>query len=111
MLVAGWVAVHRADVVRRHLHLVLGVEAFSSGRVNADGRLAVQLLNRDLETGAVTQEGATRRYPRHGRGGLSCSRTGLSRTPRPCTCCRTTDGSVSAPGAGMPERFERSSSQ
>ena len=48
-LVAGWDAVHRVEVVRRHLHLVLGVEAFSSGRVDADGRLAVQLLNRDLE--------------------------------------------------------------
>jgi len=48
-LVAGWDAVQRVDVVRRHLHLVLAVEAFSSGRVDADGRLAVQLLNRDLE--------------------------------------------------------------
>jgi hypothetical protein len=48
-LVVGWDAVHRVDVVRRHLHLVLAAEAFSSGRLDADGRLAVQLLNRDLE--------------------------------------------------------------
>ncbi|MFP2926796.1 hypothetical protein ACLESO_16670 [Pyxidicoccus sp. 3LG] len=48
-LAAGWDAVHLVDVVRRHLHLVLAVEAFSWGRVDADGRLAVQLLNRDLE--------------------------------------------------------------
>ncbi|WP_164019044.1 hypothetical protein [Pyxidicoccus trucidator] len=47
-LVVGWDAVHRVAEVRRHLHLVLAVEAFSSGRVDADGRFAVQLLNRNL---------------------------------------------------------------
>jgi hypothetical protein len=79
MLVAGWVAVHRADVVRRHLHLVLGVEAFSSGRVNADGRLAVQLFNRDLETGAVTQEGGDTAISKTRQGRLEL----LSHRPQP----------------------------
>lgn len=48
-LVVGWDAVHLGDLVRRHLRLSLGVEAFSWGRVDADGRLAVQLFGRDVE--------------------------------------------------------------
>ncbi|MBZ4419225.1 hypothetical protein K8638_22370 [Myxococcus sp. RHST-1-4] len=48
-LAMGWDAVRLGDEVHRHLHLVLGVEAFTWGRVDADGRLAVQLFGRDLE--------------------------------------------------------------
>ncbi len=48
-LVVGWDAVRLGDLLRRHLRLSLGVEAFSWGRVDADGRLAVQLFGRDVE--------------------------------------------------------------
>jgi hypothetical protein len=48
-LVVGWDAMHLGDLVQRHLRLSLGVEAFSWGRVDADGRLAVQLFGRDVE--------------------------------------------------------------
>jgi hypothetical protein len=48
-LVVGWDAVLLGDLVQRHLRLSLGVEAFSWGRVDADGRLAVQLFHRDVE--------------------------------------------------------------
>lgn len=45
----GWDGVQRVGWVQRHLHLSLGVEAFSWGRVDVDGRVAVQLLERSLE--------------------------------------------------------------
>jgi hypothetical protein len=45
----GWDGVQRVGWVQRHLHLSLGVEAFSWGRVDVDGRVAVQLLERTLE--------------------------------------------------------------
>ncbi|MBZ4420709.1 hypothetical protein [Myxococcus sp. RHSTA-1-4] len=48
-LVVGWDAEHLGDLVQRHLRLSLGVEAFTWGRVDADGRLAVQLFGRDVE--------------------------------------------------------------
>ncbi|RKH32722.1 hypothetical protein [Corallococcus sp. CA031C] len=48
-LLLGWDAVHLGEVVQRHLLLMLGVEAFSWGRVDANGRLGVQLFQRDLE--------------------------------------------------------------
>lgn len=48
-VVLGWDSVHLGDLVRRHLRLSLGVETFNWGRVDADGRLAVQLPGRDVE--------------------------------------------------------------
>ncbi|NVJ24665.1 hypothetical protein HUW62_25895, partial [Myxococcus sp. AM011] len=48
-LLLGWDAVGLGEVVQRHLLLQLGVEAFSWGRVDADGRLGLQLFNRSLE--------------------------------------------------------------
>ncbi|WP_439329044.1 hypothetical protein [Corallococcus carmarthensis] len=45
---AGWDAVSYGGL-QRHLALSLSVEAFSWGRVDVDGRVAVQLLGRDLE--------------------------------------------------------------
>jgi hypothetical protein len=48
-LVMGWDAMHLGDLVHRHLRLSLGVESFSWGRMDVDGRLAVQLFGRDVE--------------------------------------------------------------
>ena len=48
-LLLGWDAVNLGEVVQRHLHVMLGVEAFSWGRVDADGRLGLQLFHRNLE--------------------------------------------------------------
>lgn len=45
----GWDGVQRVGWVQRHLHLSLGLEVFSWGRVDMDGRVAVQLLERTLE--------------------------------------------------------------
>ena len=45
----GWDAVQRVGWVQRHLHVSLGVEVFSWGRVDVDGRVALQLLERTLE--------------------------------------------------------------
>ncbi|NOJ83340.1 hypothetical protein, partial [Myxococcus xanthus] len=45
----AWDAVLLGEVLQRHLHLSMGAEAFSWGRVDVDGRLAVQLLHRNLE--------------------------------------------------------------
>ncbi|NOK12931.1 hypothetical protein HNS30_28195 [Corallococcus exercitus] len=45
---AGWDAVSYGGL-QRHLVLSLSAEAFSWGRVDVDGRAAVQLLGRDLE--------------------------------------------------------------
>ncbi|MFP2932802.1 hypothetical protein ACLESO_48190 [Pyxidicoccus sp. 3LG] len=50
-VVVRWDAVRLRDLVRRHLLLSLAVESFSWGRVDADGRLAVQLFGRDVEAG------------------------------------------------------------
>lgn len=48
-LLLGWDAVGLGEVVQRHLLLTLGVEAFTWGRVDTDGRLGVQLFHRGLE--------------------------------------------------------------
>ncbi|HZH13416.1 MAG TPA: hypothetical protein VE057_03540 [Archangium sp.] len=45
----GWDGVRRVGRVQRHLHLSLSVEAFDWGRVDVDGRMAVQLFTRELE--------------------------------------------------------------
>ncbi|WP_249351440.1 hypothetical protein [Corallococcus exiguus] len=45
---AGWDAVSYGGL-QRHLKLSLSAEAFTWGRVDVDGRVAVQLLGRDLE--------------------------------------------------------------
>ncbi len=49
--VVGWDAIWLGEVLQRHLHLTVGAEAFNWGRFDLDGRLAVQLLNRNLEVG------------------------------------------------------------
>ena len=49
----GWDAVRLGGLRQRHLHLSLGAEAFTWGRVDVDGRLAVQLAERRVEV-AVT---------------------------------------------------------
>ncbi|MFP2935033.1 hypothetical protein ACLESO_60000, partial [Pyxidicoccus sp. 3LG] len=51
--VVGWGAVWLGDVAPRHLRLSLGAEAFGWGRLDVDGRLAVQLARRNVEL-AVT---------------------------------------------------------
>ncbi|MFP2925172.1 hypothetical protein ACLESO_08140 [Pyxidicoccus sp. 3LG] len=48
-VVMSWDAVRLHDLSQRHLRLSLGAEAFSWGRVDLDGRLAVQLFGRDVE--------------------------------------------------------------
>lgn len=45
----GWDAVWLGDLLQRHLDFSLAVEAFNWGRVEVDGRVAAQLLNRNLE--------------------------------------------------------------
>lgn len=49
--VVGWDGVRLGGLLQRHLHLSLGVEVFDWGRVDVDGRLAVQLAERSLEVG------------------------------------------------------------
>jgi hypothetical protein len=46
----GWDAVRYAGL-KRHLQLSVAVEAFNWGRYDVDGRVAVQLLERNLEVG------------------------------------------------------------
>jgi len=46
--VVGWDAVRHSGL-HEHLRLSLGAEVFTWGRVDVDGRLAVQLFGRDLE--------------------------------------------------------------
>ncbi len=46
--VVGWDA-ERYGGLRKHLQLSLGAEAFTWGRLDVDGRVAVQLFGRDLE--------------------------------------------------------------
>ncbi|HYH96720.1 hypothetical protein [Hyalangium sp.] len=47
--VVGWDGVRLGGLLQRHLHLSLGVEVFDWGRVDVDGRWAVQLAERSLE--------------------------------------------------------------
>ncbi len=47
----GWDAVRLGGLLQRHLHLSLGAEVFDWGRVDVDGRVAVQLSERSLELG------------------------------------------------------------
>ncbi|QRK13961.1 hypothetical protein JQX13_35950 [Archangium violaceum] len=47
--VVGWDGVRLGEVLQRHLHLSVGAEVFDWGRVDVDGRLAVQLAERSLE--------------------------------------------------------------
>jgi hypothetical protein len=47
--VVGWDAVRLGGLRQRHLHLSLAVEAFTWGRVDVDGRLAAQLVERRVE--------------------------------------------------------------
>jgi hypothetical protein len=47
--VVGWDAVWLGEVPQRHLRLSLGTEAFTWGRFDVDGRIAVQLFERNLE--------------------------------------------------------------
>jgi hypothetical protein len=48
-VVVGWDGVRLGGLLQRHLHLSLGVEVFDWGRVDVDGRLAVQWAERSLE--------------------------------------------------------------
>jgi hypothetical protein len=48
-VVVGWDGVRIGEVLQRHLHLSVGAEVFDWGRVDVDGRLAVQLSERSLE--------------------------------------------------------------
>jgi hypothetical protein len=47
--VVGWDGVRLVGAMRRHLYLSLGVEVFTWGRVDVDGRLALQLAERRVE--------------------------------------------------------------
>jgi hypothetical protein len=47
--VVGWDGVRLGEVLQRHLHLSVGAEVFDWGRVDVDGRMAVQLADRSLE--------------------------------------------------------------
>ncbi|NVJ10723.1 hypothetical protein HUW63_36645, partial [Myxococcus sp. AM001] len=47
-----WDSVALAGPVQRQVAVSVGLEAFSWGRVDVDGRFSVQLLNRDVEVGA-----------------------------------------------------------
>ena len=48
----GWDAERLGGLVQRHLSLSCAVEAFTWGRVDADGRFALQLFDRNLELAA-----------------------------------------------------------
>lgn len=48
-VVVGWDGVRLGEVLQRHLHLSVGAEVFDWGRMDVDGRLAVQLAERSLE--------------------------------------------------------------
>ena len=47
-VILNWDAVRLSGMRQRHLFLSLGVEAFSWGRVDVDGRVEVQLLHRNF---------------------------------------------------------------
>ncbi|RKG56875.1 hypothetical protein D7X30_22350 [Corallococcus sp. AB011P] len=63
-VILNWDAVRLSGMRQRHLFLSLGVEAFSWGRVDVDGRVEAQLFHRDLSLGvgglatAMGQSGA-----------------------------------------------------
>ncbi|RUO91227.1 hypothetical protein D7Y11_21020 [Corallococcus sp. AB018] len=63
-VILNWDAVRLSGMRQRHLFLSLGVEAFSWGRVDVDGRVEVQLFHRNLTVGvgglatAMAQPGA-----------------------------------------------------
>ena len=87
----GWDAVRLGGVLQRHLHLSLGAEAFDWGRVDVDGRVAVQLFDRSLE---VAVRGLARgpgpaggALPVLGRGALALRRAGSTRWARAARCC------------------------
>ena len=62
----GWDGVRRVGRVQRHLHLSLSVEAFDWGRVDVDGRMAVQLFTRELEVAmSGLAQGLSRPGARH----------------------------------------------
>jgi hypothetical protein len=48
-VMVAWDAVWLGGLLQRHLDFSLGVEIFSWGRVDVDGRAAVQLFRRDVE--------------------------------------------------------------
>ncbi|RKH97442.1 hypothetical protein [Corallococcus sp. AB038B] len=50
-VILSWDAVRLSGMRQRHLFLSLGVEAFSWGRVDVDGRVEAQLLHRDFSLG------------------------------------------------------------
>ncbi|GMT98455.1 hypothetical protein KH5H1_25740 [Corallococcus caeni] len=50
-VILGWDAVRLSGMRQRHLFLSLGVEAFSWGRVDVDGRGEAQLFHRNLTVG------------------------------------------------------------
>jgi len=50
-VILSWDAVRLSGMRQRHLFLSLGVEAFSWGRVDVDGRIETQLFHRDLSLG------------------------------------------------------------
>ncbi|GMU06612.1 hypothetical protein [Corallococcus caeni] len=50
-VILGWDAVRLSGMRQRHLLLSLGVEAFSWGRVDVDGRVEAQLFHRDFSLG------------------------------------------------------------
>jgi hypothetical protein len=47
--VVGWDGVRLGEMLQRHLHLSLGAEVFDWGRVDVDGRVALQLAGRRME--------------------------------------------------------------
>ncbi|WP_375745641.1 hypothetical protein NR800_13070 [Corallococcus interemptor] len=63
-VILGWDAVRLSGMRQRHLFLSLGVEAFSWGRVDMDGRVEAQLFHRNFSLGvgglatAMGQSGA-----------------------------------------------------
>ncbi|AEI63081.1 hypothetical protein LILAB_05800 [Corallococcus macrosporus] len=50
-VILSWDAVRLSGMRQRHLFLSLGVEAFSWGRVDVDGRVEAQLFHRNLTVG------------------------------------------------------------
>ncbi|AFE07589.1 hypothetical protein COCOR_07545 [Corallococcus coralloides DSM 2259] len=50
-VILSWDAVRLSGMRQRHLFLSLGVEAFSWGRVDVDGRVETQLFHRDFSLG------------------------------------------------------------
>ncbi|MFP2903424.1 hypothetical protein ACLEQD_45240, partial [Corallococcus sp. 4LFB] len=47
-VILGWDAERLGTLARRHLRLTMGAEAFSWGRVDVEGRLEVQVFQRNL---------------------------------------------------------------